>query len=149
VSNSSLKFIEVGSAHCRIALRVAAVCVLLAAGAQAPGQAARWVQLRQQAVQFEGQGNYAAALPLEQQAVQAAQAAWGPQDLHLAVTLNALAIAEQNLEKFDEAEANFKQALAIFTKAQGEESSDGAMVLNNLATVYLDLGNGDKPGDHL
>ena len=140
MSNSSLKFIEVGSAHCRIALRVAAVCVLLAAVAQAPGQAARWVQLRQQAVQFEGQGNYAAALPLEQQAVQAAQAAWGPQDLHLAVTLNALAIAEQNLEKFDEAEANFKQALAIFTKAQGEESSDGAMVLNNLATVYLDLG---------
>ncbi len=114
--------------------------MLIAAVTHAPGQAARWAQLRQQAVQLEGQGNYAAALPLEQQAVLAAQAAWGPQDLHLAVTLNALAIAYQNLEKFTDAEANFKQALAIFTKAQGEESSDGAMVLNNLATLYLDLG---------
>ncbi len=138
--NSSLKFIEVASVHRRIALRVAAVCMLLAAGAQAPGQAARWAQLRQQAVQLEGQGNYAAALPLEQQAVQAAQAAWGPQDLHLAVTLNALAIAEHNLEKFNDAEANFKQALAIFTSVEGAESKNAAPVLNNLGTLYLDLG---------
>jgi CHAT domain-containing protein len=102
-------------------------------------QEARWAQLRQQALEFEGQGNYAAGLPLEQQAAQVAETTWGSQDLHLAVTLNALGIDDQNVEKYNDAETNLKRALAIFTNLEGAQGKDVATALNNLGTLYQDL----------
>ena len=113
-----------------------ALCVMSTLAAR--GQAARWVQLRQQAVQLEGQGNDAAALPLEQQAAQVAEATWGPNDLHLAVTLNALGNVEGNLEKYNDAETSLKRALAIFTNLEGAQGKDAAIALNNLGVIYQD-----------
>ena len=139
MSNSFRRYIPIQWEHSLAAVFSAGV-FMLASGTHASGQATRWAALRQQAVQLENQGNAAAALPLEQQAAQVAQATWGPQDLHLAVTLNALGIVDQHLEKFSDAETNLKQALAIFTNVEGAESKNAAPVLNNLGTLYLDLG---------
>jgi CHAT domain-containing protein/Tfp pilus assembly protein PilF len=119
-------------------VRIGVMCAL-AAGLQAHGQAARWVQLRQQAMQDEDQGNFAAAVPLEQQAAQVAEATWGANDLRLAVTLNALGRDDQHVEKFSDAETNLKRALGIFTSLEGAQGKDVATALNNLGVLYQDL----------
>lgn len=140
MSNSSLKLMGVTGAHRTVAVRVGLVCVLLAGMAQVvDGQAARWVQLRQQALQYEGQGNDAAALPLEQQAALIAEATWGPNDLRLAVTLNARGLVESHLQKYNDAGTTLKRAIAIFTNNEGAQGKDVATSLSNLSTVYQDL----------
>ena len=120
-------------------LRAGAVCLLCATIAYA--QPDRWVQLRQQALQFENQGNDAAALPLEQQAEQIAEATWGLEDMHTGVTLNALGIVDDHLEKLSDAETNLKRALAIFTKVEGAESKDAGSALSNLGNVFQEEAN--------
>jgi hypothetical protein len=83
------------------------VCLLCAEIAHP--QSDRWVQLMQQATQLENQGSDAAALPLEKQAEQIAEATWRPHDLHTGVALNALGIVDDHLEKFGDAETNLKR----------------------------------------
>ena len=68
------------------------LCVLLAGITQAHAQFQRWYDLSEQAEKLNEQGNYAAALPLEQQALQVAQATWGPNDSHVALSANFLGI---------------------------------------------------------
>ncbi len=133
-----LRFIGVKSAHRDIAVLVG-LCVALAGTARVHGRAARWAQLRQQAEQYEAQGNDAAALPLEQQAAQVAEATWGAQDLRLAVTLNAAGMDDRHLEKYNDAETNLKRALAIFTSLEGSQGKDVATTLNNLGVLYQEL----------
>jgi len=99
----------------------------------------RWYQLSEQAVQIENQGNDAAALPVEQQAEQVAEATWGPQDAHVGLSLNVMGILETDLEKFSDAETHLKRAEAIFTSIEGAQGKDVATVMNNLGVLYQTL----------
>jgi hypothetical protein len=113
----SLRLVKAAAVLRRRLLRAGAVCLLCAEIAHP--QSDRWVQLMQQEMQLENQGSDAAALPLEKQAEQIAEATCRPQDLHTGVALNALGIVDDHLEKFGDAETNLKRAFAIFTRVDG------------------------------
>lgn len=126
------------SAH----VRVGGACVLICAAVlEAHGQYDRWYQLSEQAEKLNGQGNYVAALPIEQQALQVAEATWGPNERHVALSANFLGILELNLEKFSDAETHLNQALAIDTKNEGADGKDTATDLANLGDLYRQEGN--------
>src|ERR1700758_4764540 len=101
----------------------------------AHAQDARWYQLSEQVVQLQEQGKISEAMPIAQQAVNAAQSAYGPADRHLALSLNVLGVLLTDQEKFAEAETSLQRALAIFTKTTGAESADAATVLANLGNL--------------
>ncbi|MGB0080129.1 MAG: CHAT domain-containing tetratricopeptide repeat protein [Terracidiphilus sp.] len=117
-----------------------ALCVLLVGVTQAHAQFQRWYDLSEQAQKLNEQGNYAAALPLEQQALQVAQATWGPNDHHVALSANFLGILEVDLEKFSDAETHLNLAVAIETKVEGAEGKDTATDLSNLGELYQEEG---------
>lgn len=125
----------------RAIARAGGLCVLLAALAQASGQETRWDQLGTQVVQLMDQGNYTAALPLAQQQERVAEATWGTNDMHLAVTEGVLANLNLALEKFSDAETNLKRAITIYTKVEGPQGKDTANALGNLGNVYLKEAN--------
>jgi CHAT domain-containing protein/tetratricopeptide (TPR) repeat protein len=112
------------------------LCVLPAGRSQAHAQPQRWYDLSEQAEKLNEQGNYAAALPIEQQALQTAQATWGPNDHHVALSSGFLGILEMDLEKFSDAETHLNLALAIDTKVEGAEGKDTATDLSNLGELY-------------
>jgi CHAT domain-containing protein len=126
-------------ARCTSFAQIVAIAALLAALTPAHAQFQRWYDLSEQAVQLKGQGNNAAALPIEQQAEQVAEATWGANDQHVALSLNVMGILEMDLEKYSDAETNLKRALDILTKAEGAESKDVAAVLDNLGILYQTL----------
>ncbi len=121
-------------------MRAGAVCALVAITLAAYAQFQRWYDLSEQAEKLHEAGNDAAALPLEQQAEQVAEATWGPNDRHVALSSNMLGILDMDLEKFSDAEMNLNRALAIDTKAGGAESKDLATDLSNLGLLYQDEG---------
>jgi CHAT domain-containing protein len=102
----------------------------------ARAQESRWYQLSEQVVQLQEQGKTADAIPIAQQAVNAAQSTYGPSDQHLGLSLNVLGVLLTDQEKFAEAEATLERALPIMTKASGAMSRDAATVLGNLGDLY-------------
>jgi len=122
-----------------VSLRVGAVCALAAAVAPARAQFQRWYDLSEQAVQLKNQGNNAAALPIEQQAEQVAEATWGANDQHVALSLNVMGILEMDLEKYADAETHLKRSLNIFTNIEGAQGKDVAGALDNLGLLYQTL----------
>jgi CHAT domain-containing protein len=115
------------------------VCTLALAWIPARAQFQRWYDLSEQAVQLKNQGNDAAALPIEQQAEQVAEATWGANDQHVALSLNVMGLLEMHLEKYSDAETNLKRAVEIFTKIEGAQSKDAAAALDNLGILYQTL----------
>jgi len=140
VSNSDLKLIEVAATHRAIAMRVGFICLLLGS-THAGAQEARWDQLSNQIVQLINQDKAQAALPLAQQALQVAQATWGPNDKHVGVTLGVLANLDLELEKFSDAETSLKRAIAIYTRLEGPDGGSVANDLANLGNVYIQEAN--------
>ncbi|MFZ1940411.1 MAG: CHAT domain-containing tetratricopeptide repeat protein [Terracidiphilus sp.] len=117
------------------------LCVLFAGVVLAHGQEARWDQLSTQVVQLMNDGNYLAALGLAEQARQVAQSTWGPNDVHVAVTAAVLGNINLGLEKYADAEASLKQAVAIYTKLEGPEGKHTANALSSLGTAYQKQAN--------
>jgi CHAT domain-containing protein/Tfp pilus assembly protein PilF len=121
-------------------VRVGAVCLLLAAACiPVQAQFQRWYDLSEQAVQLKNQGNNAAALPIEQQAEQVAEATWGANDQHVALSLNVMGILEMDLEKYADAETHLKRSIGIFTNLEGSQGKDLAGALDNLGLLYQEL----------
>ena len=116
---------------------LAFMCLLAGIGiVQAHAQQARWTQLMQQAQQLVAQGRSGAALPLAQQAVQAAQATWGAQDSHTALSLDTLGGIDADLNDYSGAESAFQQALAIDSKTLGASNIQTARVMADLGELY-------------
>jgi len=111
-------------------LLVAFLCLPCAA------QKKRWKQLNDQVKQLYAQGHYAEAIPIAEEAVRAAEAAFGPEHPHLATVLNNLAELYRAQGKYAEAEPLYQRALRIYEKALGPEHADVAAPLNNLALLY-------------
>jgi CHAT domain-containing protein len=125
----------------RRALGAGVLCALVSGTALAHAQEARWDQLSSQVVELMNQDKAQQALPLAQQALQVAQATWGPADKHVAVTAAVLANLNLELERLGDAEGNLKQALAIYTKLEGPGGRETANALSNLGNVYLKEAN--------
>lgn len=104
--------------------------------APAVAQQARWYQLSEQVLQLREHGKFSEALPLAQEVVQVAQATYGQDDRHVALSLNELGLVFENLEKFPDAEAALRQAESINEKLYGLQSNETASNLNNLADLY-------------
>jgi tetratricopeptide (TPR) repeat protein len=104
----------------------------------AHAQYQRWYDLSEQAEKLSEQGNFGAAVPIEQQALQVALATWGPNERHVALSSNFLGVMEMYLEKFSDAETHLNQALAIDTRNEGAQGKDTATDLANLGNLYQD-----------
>jgi CHAT domain-containing protein/Tfp pilus assembly protein PilF len=117
------------------ALLAACLCALSAFAEQTPVD-----QLNAQVAELYRQGKYAEALPIAAEALQVAQASFGPGDSRVAITFNNLAEIYEELGRFAEAEPMFQSAIRINEVALGPDHPDLASELGNLATLYVDIG---------
>jgi tetratricopeptide (TPR) repeat protein len=89
-------------------------------------------------------GRFEASLPYFQRELDEAEAKFGPDDPSVAVELNNLAEAQRLLDRFDEAEALYRRAVALDEKAGPSNAVGLATSLNNLALVYRGQGRLDE-----
>lgn len=86
-------------------------------------------------------GNYGAALPLYEQALEIKRAVLGESHHTFASTLSNLAVLHTRLGNYQEAIPLHLQALALREKILGRNHEETAMSLNNLAGLYEAVGN--------
>jgi tetratricopeptide (TPR) repeat protein len=86
--------------------------------------------------EFLESGNHAAALVEALKFEAAAKAQFGINHTTYAYALNVLATVYLGQEKFDEAEALFRRAMAIRARVLGDDHPDVAHSLTNLSTLY-------------
>jgi len=98
---------------------------------------ADWDQNMKQGEFFYKTGDKTDAEKLFKAALQDASA-FKANDPRLAATLNDLAILCDEAGRYDEAEKDYKQALAIREQAFGPDSEEVATTSNNLANLYKD-----------
>ncbi|GAB4208478.1 MAG: CHAT domain-containing protein [Coleofasciculaceae cyanobacterium] len=106
----------------------------LTAGQSAEVEEAK--RLHQQAVQLSNQGQYAAAIPLEERALAIREKVLGPEHPDVASSLNNLANQYLALGKYPKAEPLFQRALTIRENVLGSEHPDVAFSLNSLGNLY-------------
>jgi tetratricopeptide (TPR) repeat protein len=87
-------------------------------------------------VQLLATGNHAAALAEAQKLEAAAKAQFGINHTNYALALNTLATVYVAQQKYDEAEALYRRAMAIRAKVLGDDHPDVAHTLTNLSLVY-------------
>jgi len=125
-------------------LRIALVAGLLALSALPAvlpaAQQARWEELNARVMDLYGQGKYAEATSVAQEALRVAEATFGPEHPDVAVSLNNVALLYHTQGRYAEAEPLYQRALRITEKALGPEHPDVALSLNNLAELYRDQG---------
>ena len=93
------------------------------------------------ALLYQSMGNYAAAEPLLNQAMEICRAALGEQHPHFATSLNNLAMLYKLRGDYPAAEPLFKQAMDMRRVVLGEQHPDFAQSLSNLALLYDSMGN--------
>lgn len=89
----------------------------------------------------EAAGYYRQSLELKRQAL-------GDNDLLVAESRNNLAQALQLLEQFDDAEAAFRESLAVFRRELGDDP-EVAMVIGNLGVLLAETGRAEEAEDAL
>ncbi|MGK7904999.1 MAG: tetratricopeptide repeat protein [Hormoscilla sp.] len=95
-----------------------------------------WDAVNQQVMELYQQGNYGAAIPLAQQAVEIARQRWGDRHPKVAISLNNLALLYNEQSKDKEAEPLYHEAIAIDRIALPQNHPHLATHLNNLALLY-------------
>ena len=117
---------------------VAAAVFLLAAALEFPlsAQEDRWKELNAQVMQLYQRGKYTEAVPIAQEAVQVAEAAFGSDHPNVATSLNFLANLYHLQGKYTQAQPLYQRALGIDEKALGPEHPYVATSLYNMAALY-------------
>jgi CHAT domain-containing protein/tetratricopeptide (TPR) repeat protein len=110
----------------------------LAAGAQP----ARWQQLTSTAAQLAQQGKFAEALPPAQEALRAAEAAFGPESPQAGSSAYALQSILSALFRYSEAWPLARRALDIDQKTGGPETAKVAADFTALGEILLAAGKG-------
>ncbi|MEA5470882.1 tetratricopeptide repeat protein [Spirulina sp. 06S082] len=93
---------------------------------------------------YEGQGLYSQAEPYSKQCLLVVRDRFGEEHLHVATSLNNLALLYGSQGRYEEAEPLYLQALELSQKLLGEEHPDVATSLNNLALLYHSQGRYEK-----
>jgi CHAT domain-containing protein/tetratricopeptide (TPR) repeat protein len=132
-----------GESMARAWLRGTAACILLAAmlaSALPLTAAAQEVNdacaLNPQFVQLIGQGKYAEAAALSQQALSLTERTMGLEHPGTIACVNNLAVLYQKLGRYTEAEPLYKRALAALEKRTGRNSLEVAAQLKRIVDLY-------------
>jgi tetratricopeptide (TPR) repeat protein len=83
---------------------------------------------------------YAEALPIAEESLQAAEEAWGPNDYHVAFSLQDLAAIRSEQNDFAAAEPLAQRARKILETTTPPDPRNVASALNTVASVYLKAG---------
>jgi tetratricopeptide (TPR) repeat protein len=86
------------------------------------------------------QGNYDAAIPLAQKAIELAKDRWNDKHPNVAISLNQLGLLYKSQGRYDKAESFYKKAIDINRLALPENHPNIAADLNNLARLYESQG---------
>ncbi len=99
-------------------------------------QEAHWETLNTRVKNLYTHERYAEALPIAEECLQAAEEAWGPNDYHVAFSLQDLAAIRSAQNDFAAAEPLAQRALKILLAAPSPDPREVANALNTLASVY-------------
>lgn len=99
-----------------------------------------WAQLSDQVKALYAAGRYEEAVPLAQQALQAAESQFGADSPEAGTCVNNLALLDKELGRYDQAEPLFLRALRIAEQGAGPDAPLTAVALGNLAGLYSDQG---------
>jgi tetratricopeptide (TPR) repeat protein len=97
--------------------------------------------LSQSALYLGARADYSGALDLNERALKIFEATFGPDDPHVAISLNNLGNTLRDLGNSAEAQKLFKRALQLHEAVHGHSHPKVAIDLNNLGNTLRDLGN--------
>jgi len=108
----------------------------------------QWEKLNQQVEHLYNQGKYSEAIPIALKALEKAEAAFGPCDYRVAISLYNLGLLYYSQNEYPRAEALFRRALHIYEKLR---VSDSAIVglLRSLEYTYIAQGKYSEAEDLL
>ena len=92
--------------------------------------------LGQQALKFDEEGNYRAAIPVAENSLQARREVLGEEHLEYATSLNFLAGLHFSQGQFDQAERLYKQNLDLLRRLTGVHHPAYSSCLNDLGLLY-------------
>jgi tetratricopeptide (TPR) repeat protein len=117
--------------------RLLLLCILAFCTAL-PGfaQVAHWETLNTRVKNLYTQEKYAEALPIAEECLQTAEEAWGPNDYHVAFSLQNLAAVRSAQDDFAGAEPLAQRALKILEAATPPDPRRVANASNTLGSVY-------------
>ena len=95
-----------------------------------------WEQLNQQVVQLYQQGEFAAAIPIAEKALDLANSLHPEGHPDVATSLNNLTLLYDSQGRYEAAEPLYLQALEMRKRILGEDHPSMATSLNNLALLY-------------
>ncbi|HJY80179.1 MAG TPA: tetratricopeptide repeat protein [Candidatus Binatia bacterium] len=101
-------------------------------------QPTNWEYAQRAGILAYRMGDYATAASFAEATLDFVNSAFGPGARETATALNNLALAYQSLARYNEAEALYRQAIAI-ERALGEDNPGVAAIYNNLALTYQSL----------
>ena len=114
--------------------------LLLATSSPAAAQKERWDELNYREKQLSEQGKYDDAIVVGKEALQIAEATFGPEHYNVSTSLNELALLFRYQGRYAEAEPLFKHSLAIVERVFGPDDRDVATIVGNLAGLYQQEG---------
>jgi tetratricopeptide (TPR) repeat protein len=103
-------------------------------------QEAHWETLNTRVKNLYTREKYAEALPIAEECLQAAEEAWGPNDYHVAFSLQDLAAIRSAQNDFAAAEPLAERALKTLEAATPPDPRKVANALNTLGSVYMKAG---------
>lgn len=123
----------------RTILIIAAICALGFAQTAAAAEKADWKSLQDEAMVLYRLGNYEEAMAITQKALGVAEKDYGPEHPRVAFSRHVLGELYFNKSQYVLAEPMYVQALRIFEKALGRDHLSVALVLTNMAELYLKM----------
>ena len=124
------------------------IAVMRAVGFMSPSAMAAdkvdWKSLQDEAMVLYRQGNYEEAMVITQKALGIAEKDYGPEHPRAAFSRHILGELYYNKEEYTMAEPMYVQALRIFEKALGRDHLSVALVLTNMAELYLKMNRVDE-----
>jgi tetratricopeptide (TPR) repeat protein len=108
-------------------------------------QSDTWQLRMDEAARAETAGDYAKALTAYQSVSEIAETL-DPRDPRRALTWNSLGAVYDALARFTDAEGAYRRALAAAVESKGKSSEQYALVLANLGSLYLEMGQNTRAG---
>lgn len=95
-----------------------------------------WENLARRVVQLHDQAKFSEALPVAKKALDIAEQNFGPNDAHVAISLNSLANIHNSVNNYDAAVPLAQRAVALYEKLEGPEHAAVGNALNTLGIAF-------------